>query len=220
MMKTAPQESSSLVRDLIVESDKEYSSPTKLLTCPYVVVQTLLNVAISFFGPLVCFWVLFHVLGSSRYYWLSGPVLGPILASPIASPICALAFAPISIPQAVKKRWLLYVKSSDVSRGIWTLCPFLHLRVGFVRHLILGFILSCFAIPLMLGFVLVFLIDEDGYLSDTEQILASVTYIAILPLCIIPLGFLGFAIEPNLDRTLSKLQGKSFVQQALCSPRC
>ena len=126
-----------------------FTARSLLLSSPFVLGQTLFNVAASFCGPLLCFWLIFSRGGP--YAWNSGEVLGPICASPLACAILAPAFVPIGMTDAVSRGWFGPVPSHDDgvrclarflpslrSAGVW--------RVGVVRHLVLGLQLSCVAI--------------------------------------------------------------------------
>lgn len=170
-----------------------------LLSSPFVLGQTLFNVVASFCGPLLCFWLIFSRGGP--YAWNSGEVLGPICASPLACAILAPAFVPIGMTDAVSRGWFGPVPSHDDgvrclarflpslrSAGVW--------RVGVVRHLVLGLQLSCVAIAgiLVAGYAL----GPD--LLAWTQIWFSVAYIALLPIVVLPLALLGFALESHLER--------------------
>ena len=219
--------------------DKTYFSPTELLTSKFVVLQTIFNVVVSFCGPLFFFWLIFHVLsGKDCFPILSGEVLGPVLASPLAAAVLALAWAPLGMMDALPRGWFGYVAEEEFQGGMWFLLPSLRIsRIGVLRNLVTGLQLSVVAIPIMMLFVL-FVFASDGgdvessglnsdgytcegkYLTPWTQTLASVTYIALLPLFVIPVGLLGYAVEPNLDRVTSILDGKGFIAKGIYSPIC
>mmetsp|Transcript_26647 Transcript_26647/g.74488 ORF Transcript_26647/g.74488 Transcript_26647/m.74488 type:complete len:249 (+) Transcript_26647:78-824(+) len=223
---------------------KYFLSPGQLLATPFVIGQTLFNIVASFCGPLFFFWIIFHKLPSAKpcYAWYSGEVLGPVVITPLASSILALAWAPIGIPDALPKRWFAYVRERDVSTGPLSFVWFLRYRYGILRHCMMGLLLSCVAIPIMLALVVFIFAESDsvygdrpddpgsaglpagecynGQLTAWTQTFVSVTYIGILPIIIIPLGLLGFAVEPNLDRVNKIFEGKNIILKGLYSPLC
>ena len=62
-------------------------------------------------------------------------------------------------------------------------------------------------------------------LSSWGQAIACAAYIATLPILVVPLGMLGFALEPNYARVASMLSDgphpiKRLVRRVLRSPLC
>eukprot|EP01004_Peranema_trichophorum_P008200 NODE_6958_length_824_cov_26.350927_g6358_i0.p1 GENE.NODE_6958_length_824_cov_26.350927_g6358_i0~~NODE_6958_length_824_cov_26.350927_g6358_i0.p1 ORF type:complete len:217 (-),score=17.89 NODE_6958_length_824_cov_26.350927_g6358_i0:115-765(-) len=196
------------------ELGRLYGKPIQIFVSKFVIGQTIFNVVMSFLVPTIMFYLLFY--HKAPHYWLSGNVLGPVLASPWCCSIGSLAFAPMGIPDALDKKWFYTVRNSDVSTLPWTLFPYLRFRIGIIRHLVLGTQVAVLAIPIM------FIIIRFGfgeYLSANQQLFGGVTYIAILPIFVMPLGLLGFAVDANMSRVRKNVRG-NIIQKALKSPIC
>ena len=96
-----------------------------------------------------------------------------------------------AVPRDDGVRCLARFLPSLRSVGVW--------RVGVVRHLVLGLQLSCVAIAIPPGILVArYALGPD--LPVWTQIWFSVAYIALLPIVVLPLALLGFALEPNLER--------------------
>eukprot|EP00873_Tetraselmis_striata_P002882 jgi/Tetstr1/423146/TSEL_013914.t1 len=198
-------------------------TPCGVLRSKFVIGQTIFNMAASFAGPLAVFWLLFSAGGP--YAWNSGEVLGPILASPWACAIASSAFAPISMGDAVASGWFGCTSPESVQRLSWVF-PFLGThrcwRYGALRHLILGTQVAVVFIPLAL------LIARYGLgpsLDAWEQIWLSIIYITLLPLVIMPLALLAFAVKPNLERVHTIMPDHpnalmKLMKRAACAPLC
>mmetsp|Transcript_1026 Transcript_1026/g.2854 ORF Transcript_1026/g.2854 Transcript_1026/m.2854 type:complete len:230 (-) Transcript_1026:304-993(-) len=196
-----------------------------LLLSKFVLGQTAFNVTASFAGPLLCFALIFG--NGGPYAWNSGEVLGPICASPMACSVLALAFAPIGMTDAIGKGWYGPVAPTEV-QCLACVLPFLGSapvwRFGVVRHLALGAMLSCVAIPPAICIARYALGPE---LAAWTQIWFSIIYISILPLIVIPLGLLGFAVKPNLERVETMIGAADdprplfqLINRAAASPKC
>ena len=211
----------------VANKKKYFTARSLLLSSPFVLGQTLFNVVASFCGPLLCFWLLFS--GGGPYAWNSGEVLGPIIASPLACAILAPAFVPIGMTDAVSKGWFGPVPSHDDGvRRLARFLPFLRpadvWRVGAVRHLVLGTQLSCVAIP---PGILIARYALGPDLPAWTQIWFSVAYIALLPIVVLPLALLGFALEPNLERVENLIGAADdpralikLAKRAWAAPKC
>mmetsp|Transcript_38769 Transcript_38769/g.54047 ORF Transcript_38769/g.54047 Transcript_38769/m.54047 type:complete len:222 (+) Transcript_38769:38-703(+) len=218
-------------RRLLLNEDRRYFSPKELLLSPFSIFQLILNIVASYCGVFFCFWLIFVHFGPDGYGCYSSQVLSPILISPFATPILALAWAPVGMLDAIERGWFGYVRQEDLSGGIWVLFPCFNFRIGVVRHMILGCQLALVAIPVMMLIVIFGIAEEQDsdpeseglltcYLTDWQQVVSCVTYIAILPIYVIPVGLLGFAREENLDRVYEILADKSFIQKGIYSPKC
>ena len=220
---------SSCELDLPAHDDASIRKPPQFSACgllcsPFVVTQVVFNVVASFGGPLLCFYLMFASGGP--YPWLSGEVLGPIIASPIAGCVCSLAFAPLSMPEMTAKGWFGIVLPADVRR-ISYVFPFLGRakawRIGVVRHLMLALLLAVVVIPPALVLVSPLVFGPD--LGAWTFIWLAIAYISVLPIVIIPLGLLGFAIEPNYARVQALMSNDSrpmrrLLLRAMRAPQC
>ena len=212
----------------LLKGDRDYMSVGQAMTSPFMIGQLILNVACSYGGVFFFFWLIFIFFGPDKYGCYSSQVLSPILISPFATPILALAWAPIGMIDAIEKGWFGFVSDEALESGIFKFLP-LKPQIGFLRHCLIGLQLAIVAIPIMM-LIVVFGIasDEsdlysdglDCVLTDWEQVVSCVTYIAILPLYVIPVGLLGFAKESNMERVYRILSDKSFIMKGLYSPIC
>lgn len=174
--------------------------PGDVLLSKFVLAQAAFNMFASFCGPLIFFYLIFVVLLGGPFDWNSGPALGVGLASPIASAVLALAFASMEMPAAVDSGWLPTLAMSD--RGCAAALPFLGrgswLRVGVARNAMLGLCAEVLLVPI---YFLVLRFALGPSMSAWTFVLASVTYIGVvIPLFVVPLGILGYALEPNFER--------------------
>ena len=137
----------------------------------------------------------------------------------------ALAFAPIGMPDAVRRSWFGPVPLSQAHRLSWVF-PFLGKhwlwRYGVVRHFVIGLQVAIVAIPS--GLVLA-RYAFGPTLSAWTQIWLSVVYIATMPILVVPMGFLAFALEPNLEIVERRMSDdpKCFhrlLKRALQAPLC
>ena len=208
---------------------RSYLTPLNLMKTPFMLGQLLLNVIASYCGVLFFFWLIFVQFGKDGYGCYSSEVLSPILLSPFAGPVLALAWAPVAMIEAVEKGWFGFVRQSDLSGGVWILFPCFRFERGVIRHSILGCQLAVIAIPIMLLIVIFGIAkefeDKHGvvhpcYLTNWQQVLSCVTYIALLPFYVVPIGLLGFAREKNLERVFLILSDKSLIQKGIYAPLC
>ncbi len=203
-----------------------------VLVSRFCVLQTLFNVAMSFLGPLFCFWFLFSAKGP--YALTSGPVSGAIIASPFASAVISLSFAPLSMVEAADNGWFGVVRRSNrtlerISRFLCFLGEGKAFRRGVARHALIGCFVAVPAIPVGLAYARMVVAGPDGMLEAWDMIIFSVTYIAMMPLLVMPLGLLGFALEPNFERVRERMVAakqaekhpiRQLVRRALVAPCC
>jgi hypothetical protein len=154
----------------------------------FCILQTIFNTVASFLGPLMCFWYLFSPTegGSTSYNINSGPVMGAIVASPFASAVFSLAFAPLSMLEAVDNGWFGTIRPADpgLRRASRLLCYLGEGRVwrrAFTRHALLGGLIAPIWIPAGLSIAGNLVADEHGDIQPWPMIIFSVTYIATIP---------------------------------------
>ena len=213
----------------LLKGDRDYMTIGQVMTSPFMIGQLILNIVASYCGVFFCFWLIFIVFGPDEYGCYSSQVLSPVLISPFATPVLALAWAPVGMIDAIEKGWFGFVHDSELEGGIFRFLPCLQPQVGFFRHCLLGLELAAFAIPIMMLIVIFGIASDqtdelsdglDCVLTDWEQVISCVTYIAILPIFVIPIGLLGFAKESNMERVYRVLSDKSFIQKGIYSPIC
>lgn len=165
----------------------------RLLLSPFVVAQTMLNVALSFAFPLLFFWFLFSPAGpiavASHYAWDSSLCCGVIIASPLACAVIPNGLAPIGMPEAVAKGWFGTLRTGT-ARQLLQFFPPLRPCVGVQRHLILGFIAALVWIPAGFAVARFALTGPEG-IPAWIFILFGPAYIATLPIALVPAGLLG-----------------------------
>ena len=97
--------------------DVRYFTPGGLLTTPFVIGQTIFNVVASFSIVLFFFWIIFVEMGEPYYACSSSEALSPYIISPFACSILALAWAPVSMIDAVERQWFGPVRRYDLTGG-------------------------------------------------------------------------------------------------------
>ena len=192
-----------------------------ILCSPFCLLQLLFNITASFAGPLACFWLIFSSMGPE--VWDGGPMLSVVIASPWACALAANAFIPIGIPDAFAYGWFAVVPTERLS---CTLClfPFLHCRLGVIRHLCLG----CYAAILWIPAVgLLARYVEGPEMSADTFVFFGPACIAALPVLVVPLGLLGFALPANYARVEAKMTTapgvgplEKTIRRAILAPTC
>lgn len=194
-------------------------SPCGLLFTPFCLGQIIFNVIASFAGPLACFWLIFTSMGPES--WLGAPMLGIGIASPWACAICSLAFLPVGIPDASKQGWFGIIELESVPCTMRIL-PFLHVRVGILRHLCIGTVAAALWCPPV--FVLARFV-EGPMMSAKTFVWFGPSCLAVLPLLVVPLGLLGFALPANYARVeaIMAVRGGTLVKvvrRGILAPTC
>jgi len=200
-------------------------SLAKLMCTPFALGQLIFNMVMSGLGPAVCFYLIFH--HTAPKHWNGAPMLGVAIASPWGGAVLSLAWAPVGIPDAVAKGWFGVVQPSAVPRTL-RLFPFLRVRVGVLRHLGLGTLAALLWMPPLL--LLAYYGEGHGHgepMHADDFIIFAPAFLAVLPLFILPLGLLGFALPENYARVEAKMSAPegsgvfcTLVHRGLHAPLC
>lgn len=178
-----------------------------LLCSPFCVGQTVVNIVASFVFPLAFFAFMYDTKGpvatQKTYSWLDSTPLGVVLASPWIAAVLSCGPLPIGLPEALQKRWFGTLAAHDVRWLLgWQRCGPLRIQRGVLRHLALGTLVAPLCIPLGL---LALRYGAGDTFSDGTLVWFCSTYIALLPILIVPLGLLGFALPLNYQRVEERL---------------
>ncbi len=200
---------------------RRFTSLCGLLCTPFCLGQILFNLIASFGGPLVCFYLIFTSMGPES--WDGAPMIGIALASPFACALCSLAFIPVGIPDAAAHGWFGIIEPHSVACLLRAM-PFLRCRIGAVRHLCVGCVVGVLWIPTvyyLARFV------EGPVMSARTFVFFGPACIAALPLLVLPLGLLGFALPDNYARieaimasTVREGPIVKLIRRGLLAPTC
>jgi hypothetical protein len=191
-------------------------SPADVLRCKFVVAQILFNVVASFLCPLGTFYLLFGLLSQGPYVWSSGACVGVVVGSLACSPLLIFALMPVGMPEAVQKGWFLPLRLEKCSP--WLLRVLFYLddaprwRWASARHLALGLMLGIVYVPIAL---LIARFALGPTLSTWTLIWFNVAYVVLLSIPVTALGLLGYAVEHNLDFTLSRMSSNPNIAKRL-----
>ena len=185
-----------------------YASVGQVLTCPFVLVNTLMNMLVSIGMSRLVFWLLFDELGSAPpgglWPWYSPNLIGVVVGSSIlVSPTLVMALAPAGMPSALARGWLFRVRTADVPPWLWRCSPCLWdtklARVGLGRHFLLGLQLSVLYIPVPI-LLAYFCYAPLGGFTTMQLIWFDVWFETALALPSTLLGLLAFSMEHNCAR--------------------
>lgn len=193
-----------------------YMSLGQIMTSKFMLLQLIVNVGASFAVPGIGFSVVIPYKGP--YTVGSSNIIGPILAGPFACAILCSLFLPFGMPDAMARGWYGALKPSCVTDGLQRAMPWMRLRYGVLRSLVMGTLTAAILIPAALLFCRFY---WDNRIHHAAQLWFCTLYIALAPMIIIPFALVSFAIEPNLQRML-ELAGpqKTILNRALNSPLC
>mmetsp|Transcript_32122 Transcript_32122/g.58073 ORF Transcript_32122/g.58073 Transcript_32122/m.58073 type:complete len:258 (+) Transcript_32122:32-805(+) len=201
--------------------DDYAKNPAALLRCKFVQAQVAFNAIASFVGPLATFYLLFGYASQGPYEWNSAPLVGVVVGSLAGSPLLIFALMPVGMPEAVERRWFLRLRSANCPPWLVRVLPYLNdnprcWRWATARLLVLGFIIGVVYVPIAL---LIARYALGPTLSTWTLIWFNVVYEVCLAVPVTALGLLGYAMEPNLDWTISRMSTDPRTVRRLMS-RC
>lgn len=170
-----------------------------VLCSPFVIGQAITG-GILGFG--IGYGLFTLVLGAGGPYALiSTETMLMLCALPPLSAFFTPLFMPLGMPEAAARRWLGYVEPGALPLAFMCM-PFLQARRGVVRLLLLGVFASALWIPagyLVLAFAL-----TPPYAAPDLALFAGL-YMLAIGCFVMPLGILGFCIEPNFERVMERM---------------
>lgn len=192
-------------------------SPSDVLCCKFVVAQVVFNIIASLLGPLGTFYLLFGFLSEGPYSWSSGPCVGVVVGSLAGSPLLIFALMPVGMPEAVQKGWFLPLRLEKCSPWLRRFLFYLDesnscWKWATPRLLALGLMLGIVYVPIAL---LIARYALGPTMSTWALIWFNVAYEVLLAIPVTSLGLLGYAVEHNLEFTLSRMSSNPNVAKRI-----
>ena len=206
-------------------ADGQSRSACQIICSGFCLFQVVLNVALSFIVPLGFLWLLLSPDGpistTERYAWDAWTPLSIIVPSPWVTTLIGCGTLPIGLPDALAHRWYGRLTAQDAC-ALQRCLPVLRPRVGVLRHLACGTLAALFYVPAA-GCVVRFVLGP--VIRTNTLVLACATYIATIPIVVIPLGLLGFAIPSHYERVYRRMPVDGhpvcrLVRRLVIAPTC
>jgi hypothetical protein len=208
------------------ETGQPHMSVAALVCGRFCIAQIVVNCALSFCFPLGFFWLLWSphsplVTHEVTYRWNDPHVLSPIIMSPWLCGLISGAFLPIGLPDAWQNGWFAPMHARTAAR-VRARLPCLGARHGAVRHFTLACLVALVWVPAALVAVRFGL---GGELRAQTFVLFVPAYIGTLPLALVPLALLGFAVPHAFLRVRSFMPTdgpivRRMLRRVLNAPLC
>ena len=220
----SPLSSQTSPKPIPSKSRNMYGTPWSVVTCKFVVGQMVFNAISSIGCSILLFYILFVLFvvppGEPLllYSWTHPNLIGVVLGSVLlVSPTLVMLLAPAGLPEAVDKGWFRVVRYSDCPQWLTTVFPFLgphpRWRRGMLRHVMLGLTLSIVYVPVPLLLARFVVANAEGSMTTWTLIVFNTTFETLLALPCTALGLLGFAMQPNYERTLEVMSTPGATQK-------
>lgn len=179
-------------------------SSCQVVCSAFCFAQIILNVTLSLVFPLGFLWVLFSpqsfISSKPTYAWDDPTPLGVVVASPWIGTLISCGTLPVGLPEAMANGWFGELKPNS-ARCVGVALPFLRLPHVF-RHLACGSVAALLYIPAGLC---AFRYLLGPTLRADAMVIACACYIASIPVLVVPLGLLGFAVPGNCERVRRRM---------------